>query len=120
MAKRSEALGELPSIRSPIDRARLAMQLYREGRVKFILITGGKLPWQQSVEPEAKLVARVLQDWGVPKEALLVEDKSRNTYENATLTKSIFDAHGFKTGVLVTSAFHIPRALAVFRAPAST
>ena len=36
---------------------------------------------------------------------LLVEDKSRNTNGNATLTKSILEAHGFKTGVLRTRRF---------------
>ena len=52
----------------------------------------------------------------MPQNALLLETESlENTFENARLSKPIGDAHLFKSGLLVTSAFHMPRALAVFR-----
>jgi uncharacterized SAM-binding protein YcdF (DUF218 family) len=104
-----------PSIGHAADRALHAARLYRAGRVRYILISAGNLPWLRSRVPEAEQIASLLNEWGVPNEALIIEGQSRNTYENAQRSKPIWDAHGFRSGLLVTSAFHMPRALAVFR-----
>jgi uncharacterized SAM-binding protein YcdF (DUF218 family) len=104
-----------PSINGAADRAVLAARLFRAGRVRSILISGGNLPWQRAREPEGDQVARLLQEWGVPRQSIIVENQSRTTFENAARSKPLWDAHGFSSGLLVTSAFHMPRALAVFR-----
>lgn len=96
-------------------RALHASRLLRAGRVHFILISAGNVPWYQSREPEAQSIARLLKEWGIPDDVLILESQSRNTFENAQRSKPIWDFHGFKSGLLVTSAFHMPRALAVFR-----
>lgn len=51
---------------------------------------------------------------GVPPEAILLEDRSRNTYENAIETKKLLAAEGLTEIILVTSAMHMPRAQAIF------
>jgi uncharacterized SAM-binding protein YcdF (DUF218 family) len=66
--------------------------------------------------PEAALVAEVLEELGVPWDAILVEGQSRNTRENALNTAAIWREKGFRRGLLVTSAYHMSRALATFRA----
>jgi uncharacterized SAM-binding protein YcdF (DUF218 family) len=104
-----------PSLGRGADRALHAARLYRAGRVRYILISGGNLPWRQARVSEAEQAAYLLKEWGVPGEALLIEGQSRNTYENAQRSKSIWNAFGFHSGLLVTSASHMPRALAVFR-----
>jgi len=104
-----------PSLGNGADRALHAARLYRAGRVRYILIAAGNLPWQKIRDPEAQQVAYLLKEWGVPPGALLIEDQSRNTFENAARSKPIWDAYGLRSGLLVTSAFHMPRALAVFR-----
>jgi len=47
---------------------------------------------------------------GVGIQDVIVEEKSRDTYENAFYCKQICDAHGFKRPLLVTSGFHLKRA----------
>jgi uncharacterized SAM-binding protein YcdF (DUF218 family) len=56
-----------------------------------------------------------LREWGIPGEVILIEGRSRNTYENALETKKILKDKQFDKILLVTSAFHMPRALATFR-----
>jgi uncharacterized SAM-binding protein YcdF (DUF218 family) len=115
-----------PDLTDAADRAVQAFRLYRSGRVRHILITGGNLPWSLDSVPEAQHIAGLLREWGIPDQAIITESKSRNTWENATNSRPIWEDHGFKTGLLVTSATHMPRALAVFRragfrvAPAAT
>jgi uncharacterized SAM-binding protein YcdF (DUF218 family) len=104
-----------PSLGPGADRALHAARLYRTGRVRYILISAGNLPWRQTRVSEAEQAAYLLKEWGVPSEALLIEGQSRNTYENAQRSKPIWDAYSFHSGLLVTSASHMPRALAVFR-----
>jgi uncharacterized SAM-binding protein YcdF (DUF218 family) len=94
-----------------LGRALCASRLLRAAQVRFILISAR----YQTREPEAQSIARLLKEWGIPEDVLILESQSRNTFENAQRSKPIWDAHGFKSGLLVTSAFHMPRALAVFR-----
>ena len=54
-------------------------------------------------EPEARSIASLLKEWGVPQNALLLETESRNTFENARLSRPIWDAHLFKPGF----AYHL-------------
>ena len=115
MLEEPEKTGGPPSLSGAADRALHAARLYRAGRVRFILVSAGNLPWLAMHGPEARSIASLLEEWGVPENALLLETVSRNTFENARLSKPIWDAHLFKRGLLVTSAFHMPRALAVFR-----
>ena len=57
----------------------------------------------------------MLEEWGVPPEAILIEGNSRNTYENAIETKKLMNSRQIDKILLVTSAFHMPRALATFK-----
>jgi uncharacterized SAM-binding protein YcdF (DUF218 family) len=52
---------------------------------------------------------------GVPAEAIIIAAASRNTYENALETKQLWAAEDLKSALLVTSAGHMPRAMAEFR-----
>ena len=61
-----------------------------------------------------------VEDLGVPASAILLEDKSRNTREDAQFTKELLAEHGFSKILLVTSAMHMPRALALFQAQGIT
>ena len=65
--------------------------------------------------PQAELIADFLVELGVPRTALILETASRNTRESAVNTAAIFKEHGWRTGLLVTSGAHMPRALAAFQ-----
>ena len=57
----------------------------------------------------------LLVEWGVPSAAIEMATASRNTFENALEIERMWKARRFKSALLVTSAVHMPRAMAVFR-----
>lgn len=97
------------------NRVLYAARLYRAGKVAKIIAAGGSLENPHARVVEADLMRSLLIEWGVPDTAIIVERKSRTTYENAIFTRDIWNANGFKSGLLVTSAWHMPRAIAAFR-----
>ena len=97
-----------------IDRVYLTARLYREGKAPLVIVTGGNQPWSESKTAEADLIREVLMEWGVPKDAIFLEGSSRNTRENAMYSKNIINATNCESPLLVTSAAHMPRAVAAF------
>lgn len=79
-----------------------------------ILFSGGSGSLRQDRMREADLLARVAMDIGIPRERLRIEAKSRNTYENAVESRSLLNDLN-KPYWLVTSAAHMPRAVACFK-----
>ncbi len=98
-----------------VERVLHAARLYKAGKVRHIIGAGGNLPWLGSHAPEAKLIGALLVDLGVPITDQSHDLASRNTHENALATKKIWTAQRFSSGYLITSAFHMRRALAVFK-----
>jgi len=98
------------------DRVFQAIQLYHAGRVKKVFVTGGNLPWLPDAVPEAELIRSLLIDWGnIPTDAIEIATQSRNTYENALEIKELWEDQPFESAFLITSAAHMPRAVAVFQ-----
>jgi uncharacterized SAM-binding protein YcdF (DUF218 family) len=97
------------------DRVLHAARLYRAGKAPVVLISGGAIPWLGSDIPEAGSIQTLLEEWGVPGASIIAEAASRNTYENAVLSKDVLAEHGLQRVLLVTSALHMPRALATFK-----
>ena len=97
------------------DRVMHAVQLYKLGKLKRILVTGGNGRITGVIRKEAPLLKKVLIDCGVPANKILIESKSRNTYENALFTsdtlKKLYPKGKF---LLITSAFHMRRSKACF------
>lgn len=86
-------------------------QLYPQAR---ILLSGGIGALDGGGEPEAISAARLLEQSGIARERLILEPNSRNTDENAIFSKQVLaDYPG--TALLVTSAFHMPRSMGLFR-----
>lgn len=100
------------------DRVLHTIELYRRGKVNKILVSGGSGAFnQKKSEPrECELVQHTLLAFGVKPKDILLEDQSRNTYENAQFTANLLNDKGVtEPVVLVTSAFHLPRAIACFK-----
>jgi uncharacterized SAM-binding protein YcdF (DUF218 family) len=94
------------------DRFTHTLWLYRSGRVKRIIISGGSGSVLQTQGTEAASLRTLLLLSGVPDSAILLDERSRNTRENAQFTKALLAQHpNIKSLVLVTSAFHERRAL---------
>jgi uncharacterized SAM-binding protein YcdF (DUF218 family) len=99
------------------DRITQALQLYRMGKIKKILITGGQGLNPTNPYSEAELLKRFLIMTGMPDTDILIEEKSVNTRENALFTKEFLEKNGIATDqefVLITSAFHMPRSKKCF------
>ena len=64
---------------------------------------------------EAPFARRELEDLGIAHDRILLEDRSRNTIENALYSKQIAQPKPGERWLLVTSAYHLPRAIGVFR-----
>lgn len=100
------------------DRATHAVQLYKEGKIKRILITGGQGFRPRNNQKEAILLANFMITAGVPERDIIIEDEAKNTWENALFTKRILEKRRENPNqrfLLITSAFHMKRAEGCFR-----
>lgn len=97
------------------DRFIQIFQLYRQGIIRKIIITGGNGELWYRDYKEADWVKLEFEKMGVSATDILIDNQSRNTFENAAEAKKILEKAGFNGKVLlITSAHHIPRAAAVF------
>jgi uncharacterized SAM-binding protein YcdF (DUF218 family) len=103
-------------VNSAGDRVLYAARLYKEGKAAHLLLSGGSIDWLEtrSTSPAAEM-ADILELADIPKDALWLDNQSRNTYENALYSRQILEPKGIKRILLVTSAMHMPRAVALFK-----
>lgn len=78
-----------------------------------VIISGGKVFDHNTAE--APILKRFLVDLGIPSDKIVLENKSRDTIENAKYTLEICESLGYKKLILVTSAFHMNRAVQSFK-----
>jgi uncharacterized SAM-binding protein YcdF (DUF218 family) len=98
------------------DRLIQTALLYKTGRVKNILVTAGNGYIINHHFVEADFAKELLISLGVPAEHIITEGRSKNTEENALYSKKIIDSLKMPGSlVLVTSAFHMPRAMLAFK-----
>jgi uncharacterized SAM-binding protein YcdF (DUF218 family) len=80
-----------------------------------VVVTGGAGALLLEGEGDADTAPRLLIALGVAEDRLLLENQSRNTYENAVFTRDLVEPGPGDTWLLVTSAFHMPRSIGLFR-----
>jgi uncharacterized SAM-binding protein YcdF (DUF218 family) len=98
------------------DRVYQSAKLYRLGMGRRIIVAAGNQPWARDLEPEANMIRELLVEWGVPAQSIILDSTSRNTRENAINGAALIRQAGCQSNLLVTSAWHMPRAVASFRA----
>jgi uncharacterized SAM-binding protein YcdF (DUF218 family) len=104
-----------PDLAEASDRIWHAARLFHAGRAPFILASGGHDP-QANQYSEARAMRMLLVDLGVPPSAILLEEKSRNTRQNASESARMLRERGMSRILLVTSASHMERARTHFAA----
>jgi uncharacterized SAM-binding protein YcdF (DUF218 family) len=98
------------------DRLFSPVVLLHQKKLKKVILSGGAASLTGRLKPEADYVFPILKSLGIPDSSVLVENKSRNTFENAINTGLLLDSLKINdTILLVTSAFHMRRALGVFK-----
>jgi uncharacterized SAM-binding protein YcdF (DUF218 family) len=86
---------------------------YKDARVIF---SGGTASIFGTTGPsEAFAAEKFFRSVGIPPERIVIENKSRNTEENAKFTKEVLHPQPSERWLLVTNAFHMPRAIGAFR-----
>lgn len=100
-------------------RIRHAVTLYQRGLAPYLLCTGGYANrWR--VKSEAQACKEYLQQWDIPESAILMEEVSKSTEENAIEAKKVMDGYNLKSVILVTDNFHILRSEIYFKAQGLT
>jgi len=86
------------------------IRLYRQVPAAKLIVSGGVV--NRGNGPVSGLMADFLRQMGVPADDIVVEGNSRNTYENLVEVRKLVGSSPF---ILVTSAYHLPRAVGVAR-----
>jgi uncharacterized SAM-binding protein YcdF (DUF218 family) len=80
-----------------------------------IVFSGGSGNLFLNSVSEAPIAAQLLEEFGVSRDRILLEENSRTTAENASMLRTMLAPKPGERWLLVTSAFHMPRAIGVFR-----
>lgn len=105
--------GVVPEWGEASDRFFGGVELYLAGKVQQLVFSGGQVPWQSRSEPEGEVLRRLAIRLGVPVDAVTVSGPAQNTEQEALAVRSLLGPE-VRRIVLVTSAFHMPRAQMLF------
>ena len=96
-----------------IDRFFTGLDLFKNNKSPILILTRGKIPWSFGIA-EGEYLKKLAIEYGIPEEKIILTEEVQNTDQEAKAIKKIL-ANNAKI-ILVTSAFHMPRAERVFKA----
>ncbi|MHB8886007.1 MAG: YdcF family protein [Methylovirgula sp.] len=105
----------VPTLPESAARLTTGVALARRFPTARLIFTGGSASISGKGEPEAPYVRNLWLSLGVSADRMVFEAKSRNTWENAVFTRALIDPKPDQTWLLVTSAWHMPRSMGIFR-----
>ena len=91
-------------MKSRVDKA---IELYNEGKVKFIIFSGGSV---KNKYKEADIMENYALELGIEQNVIFKEDKSMCTYHNLMYTKKIMDTYNLKNCLVITNSWHLRKA----------
>lgn len=98
------------------ERVLRAVELYQQGFAPVVIISAGTLVKEGAeVLAEAEVMRRQAVALGLPETAIILENQSQSTFQNAYFTSAICQKRGYGSIILVTSTFHSRRAGHIFR-----
>ncbi len=100
------------------DRVGGGLALDRAGKAPRLIFTGGWVPWQPDTPPEGQQLHAIAQAQGIPPSAITVTGQVNNTAAEAQAVSTLLPPN--PTILLVTSAFHMPRAQHLFEQTGAT
>ncbi|MEW6670585.1 MAG: YdcF family protein [Thermodesulfobacteriota bacterium] len=112
----NDEVADLTGVGSPSDEslARLVTAVRLHHRLKApVIVSGGKV--YNHANSEAQVARRFLIDLGISPERIIIEDQSRDTFENALYSIKICERNNYRKPILITSAYHMKRALMNFK-----
>ena len=90
------------------QRTKRAAQLYKENKVRYIIVSGGKGNGENM--SEAQCMKNILVEEGIEEDKILMEDKSENTRQNIKFSNDIIKKNNFNNVIVVSNLFHLRRA----------
>lgn len=103
---------EMTDLGDGVDRLIHGARLWKAGKAPLIVLSGGNAEWFQ---PESEAMMEVLKILEIPADVMLLESKSRNTHQNVLYSVPLLNGLGINRILLVTSAYHMRRAEAIFQ-----
>ncbi|HBX53601.1 MAG: hypothetical protein A2275_11800 [Bacteroidetes bacterium RIFOXYA12_FULL_35_11] len=97
-----------------VNRVMQALELYKEGKIKKIVISSGAGSLKNRNTSEAAIIKKYIEKLGIPTQDIIAENASRNTYENAVFTNKLL-GNKKSRNLLITSSYHMRRSLACFK-----
>jgi uncharacterized SAM-binding protein YcdF (DUF218 family) len=105
-----------PAYNENVERLITTHRLLADGRARFAIVSGAAELPELAEYGEARMLARQLVAWGIDPSRVILEEKARNTRENAVYSERIARERGFASVLMVTSAFHMRRSIECFEA----
>lgn len=97
-----------------VERLVATHRVLADGHARFAILSGAANEAALADHSEARMLARQLALWGIAPSRLILEEQARNTRENALYSREIAIQRGFAKVLVITSAFHMPRAVECF------
>jgi uncharacterized SAM-binding protein YcdF (DUF218 family) len=97
-----------------VDRILSGIDLFKEDKASFLILTNGKMPWSLGI-PEGEYLKKFSIKFGIPEDRILLTDNVQNTDQEAKSVRKLLKTNKANI-ILVTSALHMPRAKKVFEA----
>jgi len=107
--------GFLPNLGEANERLEAGIQLWQRKKAEWLVFTGGRVPWSRQTEVEGAFSRREAVSRGIPAERIIVTREVGNTVDEALAVADLMRARTWGKIVLVTSAWHMPRAARLFR-----
>lgn len=95
-----------------VDRIFSGIDLFKENKAPLLILTKGKLPWSIGIS-EGEYLKKFSIKFGVPEKNILLTENVQNTDQEAKSVKKLLNTNNANI-ILVTSAFHMPRAKKIF------
>jgi uncharacterized SAM-binding protein YcdF (DUF218 family) len=107
--------GTHPSFNSAFERLYMGLELWKAKKAPLVVFTSGSGFLGGQEFQESPMAIQYLQSQGIPSQNILVESQSRNTSENAKYTYELLKSKNIDKIILITSAFHMRRAMKEFK-----
>ena len=109
------AARDVVALNEAAERVTVAVELARRYPSARVVFSGGNGALVPGERTEAEAAQRLFESFGIAPARVIAEDRSRNTVENAVFSRQLAMPKAGERWLLVTSAYHMPRAVGVFR-----
>jgi Uncharacterized conserved protein len=107
--------GYLPNVGEAGERLEAGITLWQKKKAAWLAFTGGRIPWAKQAEVEGAISMRAAIARGIPAERIALTREVGNTSDEAHAVDALMRERGWRKIILVTSAWHMPRAARLFR-----